>query len=355
MLRNRPSSPPGTRKLQRRAERALEVAFDFEGDDRLDRAAVLGPLRVDRGDAAADDRARVARQLAEIGGNNHCGPRRQRQREEHTTHRQHSHAFSVTHARLKSSRDGNVDARQRERLATERVRRGRRAGSLPPRGGWRPGRRAARARVARPARMRAARSRSVSIEIASRRDRLRRERVLHQLRHDRLAGDQVHHADRVDLDERGAASRYDSGDTGRRSPSACRAAPSAPSRCRTRSARRRTTRAPCRCRLRRSATGATVPRPPARTAIEQRLVEVRRARDDELRAGHARRGCARRPRQGRAGSATPRSAGCPAGWRRSAPTAPSRAPSETSPRVADGIARSTAGGRRTPPARRPSR
>ena len=59
----------GHAEPQRRPERAFEVALDLERDDRLDRAAILGPLRVERRDAAAHDRARVARQLAEIGGN----------------------------------------------------------------------------------------------------------------------------------------------------------------------------------------------------------------------------------------------------------------------------------------------
>jgi len=59
----------GHAKAKGLSERALEVVLDLERDDRLDRAAILGPLRVERQDAAADDRARVARQLAEVGWN----------------------------------------------------------------------------------------------------------------------------------------------------------------------------------------------------------------------------------------------------------------------------------------------
>ena len=146
-----------------------------------------------------------------------------------------------------------------------------------------PGRRAARARA--PGRRECApraRDRSAST-IASRRDRLRRERVLHQLRHDLLAGDQVDHADRVDRHEPPQPAGTSAATRGRRSPSACRAAPSGRSRCRTRSARRPPTRAPRRSRLRRRRQRAA--EPPAPTTSNSRRRGAARARRRTARRG----------------------------------------------------------------------
>ena len=84
----------GHAETQRRSERALQVALDLERHDGLDRAAIFGPLRVERGDAAARDGQRVARQLAEIGRDEHRRPRRDGQRE---------HACSInTNVRMRS-------------------------------------------------------------------------------------------------------------------------------------------------------------------------------------------------------------------------------------------------------------
>src|SRR5262249_52147231 len=45
------------------AERTLQVALDFERNDRLDRTAVVGPAWIERHHSAANDRARVARKF----------------------------------------------------------------------------------------------------------------------------------------------------------------------------------------------------------------------------------------------------------------------------------------------------
>ena len=223
--------------------------------------------------------------------------------------------------------------------AASRIAATRRAGSLRRRAGSRPGRRAcAHAREPGANARRA-------IAIGQHRDRLarhglRRERVLDQLGHDRLAGNQVHHPDGVERHDAARELIRERRHAIDDRPSACRAAPPARSRCPRRSARRRPTPARCRCRPRRRE-----PRPPVVGAdrVEQLVVEMRRARDDELRAGHlAAESAVPRPR-GRAGCATPRSAGCRAESRRSARTASGPGRARNASRVADGFARSISG------------
>ena len=58
-------------ELHRRAERAFQIDVDLERDERLDRAPIVAPLRVDGGNAAARDRPRLPREIAEIGGQDH--------------------------------------------------------------------------------------------------------------------------------------------------------------------------------------------------------------------------------------------------------------------------------------------
>ena len=109
-------------------------------------------------------------------------------------------------------------------------------------------------------------ARSVSIEIASRGDRFRRERVLDQFGHDPLPGNQVDHRERVELHEPPAKPVLERRQRDRRPPSACRAARSARSRCPTPSARRRQPPAPRRFRPSTIANRLSAASTPARTA-----------------------------------------------------------------------------------------
>ena len=201
--------------------------------------------------------ARLARQLAEIGRQDDRGGRRRRQRT-----RWHSHS---------RRRRRHVHPRT-SRIASA----ARRLAPGPP----------SRARTrASPSRIRAARAGSVSIEIASSATASGVNAILNQLRHDPLAGDQVDHRRTYRASRGGGRVDRSTATVDRRRPSACRASPSAPWPCLTRSARRRPTPGPRRSLLATTTAGDQA----ARFATSKRsIVQVRRARDHELRAGTAR-------------------------------------------------------------------
>jgi hypothetical protein len=85
----------GNPETQRRSKRALQVALDLQRHDGLDRAAVFGPLRVQRSDAATRNGDRVARQLTEIGRDENRRPRRDGQREHHAAQHECTHASNL--------------------------------------------------------------------------------------------------------------------------------------------------------------------------------------------------------------------------------------------------------------------
>ena len=227
--------PPGTRNCNRRPERAFQIALDLERDDGLDRAAIVGPLRVDAPPRGRErSRARRATSSPRSAGTSTVALAQRRSREQRQRH-------TATSA---STRIASCVARSLCAATTQDGFRGAPAGA---------GSSELRAHAREPLADRAPRVADPSAStIASRATASGVNASCIELGHDPFAGNQIDHRRSCRPSRRAGRAGTSAATSGRRRPSACRAAPPARSPCRTRSAPRRRRRAPCRYRLRRS-------------------------------------------------------------------------------------------------------
>ena len=236
-----------------KADRAAEVAFQprigAQCHDCFDRSMIGGrPPAVDRDDRAACDRIGAARQIAEVGRQEDgcAGARGGQQQQNQDGHGSHGRNHLQNGLGRAAAGAGSAEALAHAGEAFAHLR--------------------------------------GAAAVGQHRDRFVGHRVGRELRPESARARSVRRQSgspwRTCPPSRAACRASRSAATaGRRRPSACRAAPSAPSRCPTPSAPRPPTRARHRSPLRRSRRQ----RQPSRD-VEQMVVEVRRASDEELRA-----------------------------------------------------------------------